>query len=51
MIEINKYRYRPKCALCGKPMKNSIDSKTGKESPHLWEPSCNHNKNMRLSVG
>ena len=51
MNKIKKYIIRPKCHYCGAPMKNSIDSKTGKESPYLWEPTCDHNKNLRLSVG
>lgn len=41
----------PKCAVCGKEMKNAIDSITKEVSPYLWETTCEHNKNMRLARG
>lgn len=41
----------PKCTVCGKEMKNAIDSKTKEVSPYLWETTCEHNKNMRLARG
>ncbi len=42
---------KPKCAVCGKEMKNAIDSKIKKVSPYLWETTCEHSKNMRLARG
>ena len=41
----------PKCVVCGKEMKNAIDSITKEVSPYLWETTCEHNKNMRLARG
>lgn len=41
----------PVCSKCGKPMKNSIDSKTKKVSKYLWETTCEHFKGQRLSIG
>jgi hypothetical protein len=48
---IRKYLHIPKCMICEEPMKNSIDSKTGEVSIYLWETTCEHNKNMKLSIG
>ena len=42
---------KPKCPICGKEMKNSIDTITKKISPYLWETDCDHCKNLRLSIG
>ena len=39
------------CPICGQRMKNSIDSITKEISPYLWETTCKHYKNLRLSVG
>jgi hypothetical protein len=42
---------KPKCAICGKEMKNAVDSKTKKISPYLWKTTCEHNKNLILARG
>lgn len=41
----------PRCQICGKPMVNTVDSKTGKISKYLWKTTCSHAKNLRLSIG
>jgi len=42
----------PRCSICGKPMKNCVDSKTKKISKYLWSPDCEcFTKGRRLSVG
>jgi hypothetical protein len=40
-----------KCLICGKPMKNAIDSKTGRISPYLWQTTCEHSKDKIISKG
>ena len=42
---------KPNCPICGKPMINSIDRVTKKVSPYLWETTCGHTENLRLSIG
>ena len=42
---------KPKCQICGKLMKNAYDKIAKKISPYLWQTTCEHNKNLRLSVG
>ena len=42
---------KPKCAVCGKEMKNAIDSITKKASPYLWETTCEHMKGLKLARG
>jgi hypothetical protein len=47
---------KPKCAVCGKEMKKSVDSKTGQISQFIWELNCECVKNeklkgLRLSLG
>ena len=41
----------PRCSICNKEMVNAIDRKTGVISKYLWITSCEHNKNIRLSIG
>ena len=41
----------PTCIVCGKPMKRAIDSKTKKKSKYIWQTTCEHLKDKRLSVG
>lgn len=41
----------PKCQICDKPMKNAYDSKLKKVSSYLWQTTCEHDKNLRLSIG
>ncbi len=42
---------KPKCSVCGKKMRNAIDSITKKISPYLWECNCEEMKGKRLSRG
>ena len=47
---------KPKCAICGKEMKKTIDSKTGQISQFIWELNCECAKDprlnkMRLNIG
>lgn len=42
---------KPKCPVCGEPMINSIDTITKKVSEYLWETTCGHAHNLRLSIG
>ena len=46
-----KQMKKPKCSICGKPMKNAVDSKTKKVSPYLWETTCEHMKGLILARG
>ena len=41
----------PKCAKCGTPMVNAVDTKTGKISKYIWKTTCGHSGNLRLSLG
>lgn len=41
----------PRCSICGKKMVNAIDNTTGKVSIYLWRHNCEHNNNVRLSLG
>lgn len=40
-----------KCQKCGVSMVNSIDKITGEISKYLWQTTCGHSKNLRLSIG
>ena len=40
-----------RCATCGKPMINAVDSITGEVSKYLWKTTCKHSKNAILMVG
>ena len=52
MKTINQKEDRPICAICGMPMINAIDKKTGKESEYLWKTTCEHiDKELILSKG
>ena len=42
---------KPKCSICGEPMKNIIDGKTKKLSKYLWVTTCEHAKGVILSKG
>ena len=42
---------KPRCHICGKPMRNAFDTKTKKISEYLWETTCGHNKNIKMSIG
>jgi len=42
---------KPKCPICKKPMKNTIDSRTKKLSKYLWVTTCEHAKGVILSKG
>jgi hypothetical protein len=48
---IRKGKSLVKCLICGKPMKNAIDSKTGRISPYLWQTTCEHNKDKIIGKG
>jgi len=41
----------PKCIICDKPMENAYDNKLGCVSIYLWKTTCEHNKNLVLSIG
>lgn len=41
----------PKCPICRKPMVNAVDSITKKVSPYLWQTTCGHCPDLRLSIG
>lgn len=42
---------KPKCVVCGRQMKNAYDTKLKKRSKYLWQTTCEHNKDLRLSIG
>lgn len=41
----------PNCPVCNEPMINAIDNITKKVSKYLWQTTCEHSKNLRLSIG
>ena len=41
----------PKCLICEKLMKRAYDSIEKKISKYLWQTTCKHNKDLRLSIG
>lgn len=41
----------PRCLKCKSQMKNDIDHITGKEGKYTWVTTCEHSKNLRLSIG
>ena len=42
---------KPKCAICGREMKNAIDPITKKISPYLWKCDCEEMKDLILAIG
>ena len=42
---------KPHCQICGKDMKNAYDTYLKKINPYLWQTTCKHDKDLRLSIG
>ena len=46
-----KEKFIPKCSICNKQMKNAYDITSKEISLYLWETSCEHFKDLKLSIG